>query len=186
MKRARAFGFWGLSIFTAASFVYACSSSSSGVTGGGGSGKDATTNDDGSSSNDDGSTTNNDSGSSNKDGSTDDAGSGPCSSTGTYNDCVSCCDGYSDGGVTQFYTLQFECLCNSKKCGTASKCKNTFCADPSVTDAGVNCNNCIDQKLADDAGDAGCQDPVINECAADMGCAMGIECVIDSNCGAKP
>ncbi len=186
MKRARAFGFWGLSVVCAASFVYACSSSSSDATGGGTNGKDATAGDDGSSiTGDDGSTSNNDSGGSTKDSGGGDSAAGPCGSSATYDDCFTCCDGLSDGGVSEYYQLQFTCLCNSKKCGTVSKCKNTFCVDP-TQDAGTSCNNCIDQKLADDAGDAGCQDPVINECAADMGCAQGIECMINSACADKP
>ncbi|MGH7280506.1 MAG: hypothetical protein ACRELY_03210 [Polyangiaceae bacterium] len=184
MKRARAFGFWGLSIVCAATFVYACSSSSSGVTGGGGTGEDATTGDDGSSGGDGSSTT--DSGGSKDSGTGGEAGTGPCSSTSSYDDCLTCCDGYSDGGITEYYTLQFECLCQANKCDTNAKCKKTFCTDPGTADAGTACNNCIDKELADDAGDAGCIDPVIDECAADMGCATGLECVVNSDCADKP
>ena len=76
-------------------------------------------------------------------------------------------------------------LAVGKKCGTSAKCKKTFCVDPSG-DAGTACNNCIDQSLADDAGDAGCLDPVIDECASDTACATGISCVIDSACDNLP
>lgn len=189
MKRTRALSFWAGSILVSAGWLYACSSSSTGVTGGGAGDKDATVGDDsgnGLGGDDSGSLLGGDSGKPKGDGGTGDGGTGPCSSTGTYGDCLTCCDGYSDGGVTEFYTLQYQCLCATKKCGTASKCKNTFCADPNTTDAGTSCNACIDKELADDAGDAGCQDPVFNECAADNGCAMGIECIVNSACGTKP
>jgi len=192
MKRARAFGVWGASVVLAASFVYACSSSS--TDGGGGSttgDKDATTGsqeDSGgySSTGDSGGLGNLDSGTLPKRDAGSDASTGPCGTSASTGACYQCCDTFSDGGVTEFFTLQDTCICNTKKCGTAAKCKNTYCKDPSVTDAGVKCNTCIDEVLGPDAGDAGCSDSTFNQCGADPACAQGITCVIDSNCDSIP
>jgi hypothetical protein len=173
----------------AAGLLYACSSSTPATGGGTKASPDATTGADtgslgggeGGSTNDSGTTPKKDGGSG------DSGGTGVCGSTTTAADCYTCCDTVaSDGGVSEFFNLQGQCLCGPKHCDTVATCKNTFCADPNVDDAGVKCNACQDKFLNDDAGEAGCEDPVLNECAADMNCAQGISCVVEANCNALP
>jgi hypothetical protein len=186
MKRARFFGAWGISVVVGAGMLWACSSSTSenGNTGGGSS-PDATTDDSSSYAGD--SSSGSDTGIVPKKDGGGDGGTGVCGTTTTAADCYTCCDTVaSDGGVSEFFTLQGECLCSAKHCDTVATCKNTFCANPGIDDAGAKCNACQDKFLADDAGEAGCEDPVLDQCAADPNCATGLECVINANCNALP
>ncbi len=188
MKRARVFGAWGISVVVVAGMLWACSSSTSENGSGGGGSPDATT------GGDTGSYASGDSSSGSdtgivpkKDGGGDSGGTGVCSTTTTASDCYTCCDTIaSDGGVSEFFALQGECLCSTKHCDTVATCKNTFCANPAIDDAGVKCNEGKDAFRADDAGEAGCEDPILDKCAADPNCASGLECVINANCNALP
>lgn len=190
MKRARVVGAWGISLVVGAGMLWACSSSTQETGTPGGNTSDATTGGDtGSLSGDDsGSSTNKDSGTIvKKDGGVDGGGTGVCAASATVGDCYTCCDTVaSDGGVSDFFQLQGECLCGTKHCDTAATCKNTFCADPGVADAGVKCNACQDKFLADDAGEAGCEGPIIDECATLPNCAAGLGCVVEANCDSLP
>jgi hypothetical protein len=189
MKRARVVGAWGISLVVGAGLLWACSSSTAENGNPGGSTQDATTGGDtGSLSGDDSGSTNKDSGTiPKKDGGGDGGGTGVCGSSATVGDCYTCCDTVaSDGGVSDFFQFQGQCLCGTKHCDTAATCKNTFCADPGVADAGVKCNACQDKFLNDDAGEAGCEGPVIDECATFPNCAAGLECVVEANCDSLP
>jgi hypothetical protein len=189
MKRARAFGVWGFSVVVGAGLLWACSSSSTETGGGGtgGGGQDATTGDDSSSySGDSGSINPTDSGIVTHPDSGVDGSAGPCGSSTTAASCYQCCDTLSDGGVEEFFNLQTACICSAKHCDTNATCKKTLCANPDTDDAGAACDKCQDKEFADDAGDAGCVDPVINECATEAFCAQGVSCVIDSNCDSLP
>lgn len=189
MKKARAVAAWGISVVVGATMLWACSSSSTenGSPGGGSGNQDATTGDSSYSTGDSSTITTTDSGKITKtDGGADSGATGPCGTSASAAACYQCCDTISDGGVEEFFNLQTSCLCSAKHCDTVATCKNTLCANPDVDDAGVKCNACQDKEFADDAGDAGCVDPVLAECAADMACNQGISCVIDSNCNALP
>jgi hypothetical protein len=192
MKTARVLGVWGSSIVVGAGLLWACSSSTTETPGGGGADQDATT------GSDTGSQSYGDSGSSTidsgkitpkKDGGTgtDGGGTGVCGASATANDCYTCCDTVaSDGGVSDFLNLQTACICSAKHCDTNATCKKTLCANPDTDDAGAACDKCQDKEFADDAGDAGCNDPVINECAADPNCNAGVSCIVEANCNALP
>jgi hypothetical protein len=193
MKKARALAAWGISVVVGAGMLWACSSTTA-ETGGGGSGggggEDATTNSDSSSysTGDSGYITpTTDSGVTKKtDGGTDGGGAGACGASTTQAACYQCCDTLSDGGVQDFFNLQLACLCSAKHCDTNATCKETLCANPDTDDAGAKCNACQDKEFADDAGDAGCVDPVNDKCAADPSCFAGVSCVVDSNCDSLP
>ncbi|HEX7665013.1 MAG TPA: hypothetical protein VF407_10895 [Polyangiaceae bacterium] len=191
MNRTTKLAFWSASMLLSLGSLYACSSSSSDAgTGGGGDDKDATTSDGSStSSGDSGSlgATDSGKGTGGADGGKlgDGGATNACAASKTAGDCYVCCDDQSDGGVEAYFNYQDTCLCDTKHCGGAGKkgaCKNTYCKDPNTDDAGAACDTCIDDNLADDAGDAGCVNYTLDNCAADPSCAMGVECILDSKC----
>jgi hypothetical protein len=192
MKKARAVAAWGISVVVGAGMLWACSSSTTepGASGNENGNQDATTGSDSSStySTGDGSTTPTpDSGVTKKtDAGTDGGGTGACGASATQGACYQCCDTASDGGVQEFFNLQLSCLCSARHCDTNATCKETLCKNPDVDDAGAKCNACQDKEFADDAGDAGCVDPVNDECASNPSCLAGISCVVDSNCDSLP
>jgi hypothetical protein len=191
MKKARIFSVWGASVVIGAGLLWACSSSTAESGGGTGADKDATTGSDTGAlgSGDGGGGTDSGKITPKGDGGGGDSGRvGVCAATTTAADCYNCCDSVaSDGGVSEFFGAQAACFCSAKHCDTVATCKNTFCANPDVDDAGVKCNACQDKFLADDAGDAGCEGPIIDECAADPNCAAGLGCVVnDALCNSLP
>ena len=188
MKKTRVFGVWGASVVIGAGLLWACSSSTPETGGGTGAGQDATTGSDtGSLGSGDGGSTDSGKITPKGDGSTDGGGTGVCGTTTKLGDCYACCDTVaSDGGVSDFFNLQTACICSAKHCDTNATCKKSLCANPNTDDAGAACNACQDKEFADDAGEAGCNDPVINACAADPTCNAGISCIVEANCNALP